>query len=222
MNFSPINIPEKDRNSSRSNLHFLPKKTLYVVDGVIDNRYDYGLGGRTDIIRFVLEDVRLIEYNKETQWEEAKVITEVDHVTVIRKRQNTLFTKLPPGTRVQLIGEIVDYQASDAKSGGFRRTLKVYSDTNFKKMILEVYRRIQSAETNYEDFEPDALLKQLNKTEKLIEEIELKANTYDYVPRLTQTQLLYHVKVTREKLTDVRNRDQFKVLNQIDDLLASL
>ena len=77
-------------------------------------------------------------------------------------------------------------------------------------------------ETNLEDFDSELLLKQLRKTESMIEELETKAREYDYVPRVPLSHTLHLIRGMKTKLQEVRSRDDISLMEKIDDLLNNI
>ena len=215
-----ISIHEKDKGD-RDSLYFLPTDTMFIVEGTFEATYDLP---RKDLVRITLSEVLIRKYDRNIHWEQCPVVGMAGHVNAIRKRHNANFTKVDKGTRIQLLGMVKEYGSRNSRGadGVDRRTLKIFADSNIPKMLADVCKRIQSLETNFDDFDSDAIHKQLSNTEKLLVTLEEKVENHDFVPRLPLTFVKDKCGEVREKLEEIKSRKNVEVIDKLDALLESI
>ena len=122
-----------------------------------------------------------------------------------------------------MLGRIIDYRQAAAGDGTTKRkTIKVFADSDVVKMVFPVCKRLQSIETQWEDYNPDQIQKQLNKTDKLITELEDKVYKHDWVPRGQYEFLTRMATEIRTKFKEIKSRQDVSLMDDLDALLKNI
>ena len=190
------------RHKNRESLWSLDQDTLYIVEGVPSKgkKYDGTISAvyetRNDReIRFAIKDVLVRRYDKNVALDASPVVAIADHLNCIRPKRNTERMRLDGDERLFFIGKPKVYYTEKMPDGAI--TMNLYADINIAERVIDLHKRIRLLNTEWNTTNPREVPIRVNKTQKLIEDLERYIADYFYVP-------WYDLKQTKEHLSVIK------------------